>query len=359
MWSPSSHIRFESAWFLVLIVPLIIVFLWRRRGSGPTVIYSSLDLVSALPRTFRQRLQYLLPWIQLLAAMLMIVAIARPQAADEKTRIRTEGIAIQVCIDQSGSMQAMDFRIDGDRVDRLTAVKDVLRQFIGGNDQFRGRSNDLIGLISFGGFATALCPPTLDHDAVLSVLEAVEIPAVIRDENGRVINEQLLRQEQATAIGDALALGVERVKGVEAKSRIVVLLSDGENTAGVIDPIDAIAAAEQFGIKVYTIGIGSDGMAPFPAVDVFGDQVLRMQPVTLDERTLRKIANQTGGKYFNAKDGDALTKVYAEIDQLERAEIEGSVYRNYQELYWWLLAIAMSVWVTAVVLNETWLKTIP
>ncbi|MEP3480344.1 MAG: VWA domain-containing protein [Fuerstiella sp.] len=359
MWSPLSHIRFESAWFLVVFVPLFFVFFWRRRYPGPTVLYSSLDLVAGLPRTFRQRLQRSLPWVQLLAFTLMIVAVARPQAADEKTRIRTEGIAIQMCIDHSGSMQAMDFPIDGERVDRLTAVKKVLQQFIAGDGHFRGRPNDLIGLISFGGFATALCPPTLDHDAVLSVLETVKIPAAIRDENGRVINERLLQQEQATAIGDALALGVERVKNIAAKSRIVILLSDGENTAGVIDPEDAIAAAEQFGIKVYTIGIGSDGMAPFPTVDVFGDKVLRMESVTLDEKTLRKIADVTGGKYFNAKDVDSLAKVYEEIDQLERTEIEGSVYRNYKELYGWILAIGLSVWVTAIVLNETWLKTIP
>lgn len=359
MWSSLSQIRFESAWFLALFVPLFFVFMWRRRHPRHTVVYSSLDLMSGLPRTFRQRLQRSLPWIQLLAASLMIVAVARPQVADEKTRIRTEGIAIQMCIDHSGSMDAMDFPIDSERVDRLTAVKKVLRQFIAGDGQFRGRPNDLIGLISFGGFATALCPPTLDHDAVLSVLETVKIPGAIRDKDGRVINEQLLQQERATAIGDALALGVERVKNIEAKSRIVVLLSDGENTAGVIDPEDAIAAAKQFGIKVYTIGIGSDGMAPFPVVDVFGDKVLRMKSVTLDEKTLKKIADETGGKYFNAKDIDSLANVYGEIDQLERTKIEGSVYRNYKELYWWLLATGMSVWVMVVVLNDTWLKTIP
>lgn len=359
MWSPLSQIRFASPWFLLLIVPLLVAFVWRHRRPGPTVIYSSVDLVSSLPTTFRQRFCACLPWIQLLAAILMIGALARPQSADEKTRIRTEGIAIQMCIDRSGSMQAMDFSIDGERVDRLTAVKEVLREFVSGDGQFTGRPNDLIGLIAFGGFATALCPPTLDHDAVLSVLETVEIPVPIRDENGRVINEQLLREEQATAIGDALALSVERIKNVDAVSRIVVLLSDGENTAGIIDPEDAIAAAEQFGIKVYTIGIGSDGMAPFPAVDVFGDTVLRLQPVRLDERTLKQIASKTGGKYFNAKDIDSLANVYAEIDQLERTEIEGTVYRNYKELYWWLLVIGMGVWVTAIVFSETWLKTIP
>lgn len=359
MWPPFSQIRFASPYFLLLLVPVIVTFVWRLRRPDRTVVYSSTELVSNLPRTFRHRFRLCLPWMQLLAAVLLIVAVARPQSADEKTRIRTEGIAIQMCIDRSGSMQAMDFSIDEKRVNRLTAVKKVLREFVAGTDQFTGRPNDLVGLIAFGGFATALCPPTLDHSAVLSVLETVEIPATIRDENGRVINEQLLREEQATAIGDALALAVERVKSIDATSRIVVLLSDGENTAGVIQPDDAMAAAEQFGIKVYTIGIGSDGMAPFPAVDVFGDTVLRLQPVRLDEKTLKRIASETGGKYFNAKDIDALQNVYAEIDQLERTEIEGTVYRNYKELYWWPLLVAVLLWGISILLSETWLKTIP
>lgn len=359
MWPPLSQIRFALPWILLLIVPLVVVLIWRRRRPSSTVIYSSTDLVASLPRTIRQRFRACLPWLQLLAAILFIVALARPQSADEKTRIRTEGIAIQMCIDRSGSMQAMDFPIDGERVNRLTAVKKVLREFVSGDGQFTGRPNDLIGLIAFGGFATALCPPTLDHSAVLSVLETVEIPVPMRDDSGRIINEQLFREEQATAIGDALALAVQRVKEIDATSRIVVLLSDGENTAGVIDPDDAIAAAEQFGIKVYTIGIGTDGMAPFPAVDVFGDTVLRLQPVRLDERTLKRIAAKTGGKYFNAKDTDSLANVYAEIDQLERTEIEGTVYRNYKELYWWPLVVGAMLWGVCTLLGETWLKTIP
>lgn len=359
MWSTLSQLRFASPWFLLLFFPLVMLVGIRLRNAGPTVLYSSTDLVSQLPRTFRQRIRTLLPALQILAASLLIVAIARPQAADEKTRIRTEGIAIQMCIDRSGSMQAMDFPIDGERVDRLTAVKKVFKEFVAGDAQFSGRPNDLIGLVTFGGFATAVCPPTLDHSMVLSVLDSVEIPAVIRDENGQVINEQLLQEEQATAIGDALALAVERVRNIEAKSRIIVLLSDGENTAGIIEPEDAIAVAKQFGIKVYTIGIGSDGMAPFPYIDAFGDRALRLLQVRLDEKTLKDIAKQTGGRYFNAKDTDALAQVYAEIDQLERTEIEGTVYRNFKELYWWPLIAGAGIWLSATVLGETWLKTIP
>ena len=312
-----------------------------------------------MPPTLRLKIRSVLPWVQLLVAIIMIIALARPQSADEKTRIRTEGIAIQMCIDRSGSMQAMDFPVDGTPVDRLTAVKKVLREFVAGDGQFTGRPNDLIGLIAFGGFATALCPPTLDHSAVLNVLETVEIPTPVRDQDGRIVNQQLFQEEQATAIGDALALAVERVKDIDATSRVVVLLSDGENTAGTIEPEDAISAAEQFGIKVYTIGIGSNGMAPFPFVDTFGDIVLRQQAVRLDEKTLKQIAKQTEGKYFNAKDVDSLANVYAEIDQLERTEIEGTVYRSYKELYWWPLVIATSLWAVTIVLSDTWLKTIP
>lgn len=359
MWSTLNQLRFQSPVFLLLFVPLLILVWVRCRTVGPTVVYSSTDLVSNLPVTLRQRLRSLLPWLQVMAAILLILALARPQSADEKNRVRTEGIAIQMCIDRSGSMQAMDFPVDGERVDRLTAVKKVFREFVAGDAQFTGRPNDLIGLVTFGGFATAVCPPTLDHSMVLTVLESVEIPDRITDENGRVINEQLLQEEQATAIGDALALAVERIRGVEAKSRIIVFLSDGANTAGVIDPEDAIAAAKQFGIKVYTIGIGTDGMAPFPMIDPFGKTVLQLRRVQLDQQMLTRIAEQTSGRYFHAQDTDTLADVYAEIDQLERSEIEGSVYRHYQELYWWPLIVGAAIWLLATVLGETMLKTIP
>lgn len=351
--------RFESPAALLLLIPVIgigVLTLLRRRH---TILYSSASLLKHLPVTFRQRLRRLLPWLQLLGLILVTVALARPQLGREETRIRTEGIAIQMCIDRSGSMQALDFPVNGEQVNRLDAVKTVLRKFVSGSDAFDGRADDLIGLIAFGGFASALCPPTLDHGALLDVLESVRIPEPIRDAEGRILNEELLQEEQATAIGDALALAVDRLKELNAKSRIIVLLSDGENTAGVVSPEDAAAAAAEFGIKVYSIGVGSNGMAPYPGVDLFGRRVLQQQRVRLDEATLKAIAEKTNGLYFNAKDTDGLTQVYAEIDRLEKTEIEGRVYTSYREIFGYLMWTGLGCMLLTVILGSTWLRGLP
>ncbi len=351
--------RFESPLLLLLLIPVTAIGLYVTLRRKPTVTYSSVALLKALPVTFRQRLRSMLPWLQLLGLVLMTVALARPQFGREETRIRTEGIAIQVCIDRSGSMQALDFPVDGEQVDRLTAVKKVLRDFVAGDGDFSGRQDDLIGLIAFGGFASALCPPTLDHGALLEVLSTVKIPEAIRDDNGRILNEELLREEQATAIGDALALAVDRLKDIEAKSKVIVLLSDGENTAGVVSPEDAAAAAAEFDIKVYSIGVGSNGMAPYRVVDTFGRQFLQSQPVRLDEAMLKKIASKTGGEYFNAKNTETLEQVYAEIDQLEKTEIEGRVYTEYREVFSYPICAGLTCLLLTVVFGSTWLRGLP
>ena len=318
--------RLESPLALLLLIPVSLVgffVLFRRRH---TVLYSSVALVRDLPVTLRQRIRRALPWLQLAGWILIVVALARPQLGREETRIRTEGIAIQMCIDKSGSMHALDFSLEGEQVNRLDAVKSVFNDFVAGNASFPGRPDDMIGLIAFGGFATALCPPTLDHGALLDVLRTVKIPEAIRDDQGQVLNQQLLAEEQATAIGDALALAVDRLKDAKSKSKVILLLSDGENTAGVVSPEDAAGAAAEFGIKVYSIGVGSNGMAPYPAVDIFGRRVLQQRQVRLDEATLKSIAEKTDGLYFNAKNTDGLERVYEEIDKLEKTEVEGQLY---------------------------------
>ena len=351
--------RFESPFVLLTLIPVVAVCLVAARRKRPAVLYSSVEGLRQLPRTNRQRFRSLLPWIQTVGLCLIAVALARPQLGKEETRIRTEGIAIQMCIDRSGSMQAMDFPVDGEQVDRLSAVKHVFRKFVQGDGSFSGRKDDLIGLVAFGGFATALCPATLDHGALLEVLSTVEIPKPIEDERGRIINEHLLREEQATAIGDALALAVDRLKDSTARSRIVVLLSDGENTAGVVEPADAANAAAEFGIKVYCIGVGSNGVAPFPAVDRTGKVVLVPQAVRLDEETLRRIAEISGGQYFNAKNTDSLQRVYEQIDDLEKTEIEGRLYTDYREVFVWPMTVGLSCLLFCIVLGNTWLRGLP
>ena len=352
--------RFHDPWWLLLLLPVLaggIRMVRRERASAVT--YSSVALLKQLPVTLAQRLRRCLPWLRLVGVSLIVVGIARPQFGREEFRVRTEGIAIEMCIDRSGSMQAMDFPVDGERVSRLDAVKHVFRQFVSGEGDFDGRRDDIIGVVAFGGFADAKCPPTLDHQALLEILQTVKIPEAMYDRQGRVINERLLQEEQATAIGDAVAVAVDRLRSVEAKSKVILLLSDGENTAGVNSPVDAAEAAKAFGIRIYTIGVGSNGTAPFPSVDVFGRRVLTPQPVRLDEATLRELASITDGRYFNAQDTTALADVYEQIDQLEKTETEGQVYTDYREYFQTLMLPGMACVLLELVLSATRFRGVP
>jgi len=326
--------RFQDPLWLLLLLPIALVWLIAvRRGRRVAILYSSAGLLRNLPATVALRLKRLLPWLRLGGFFLVVAALARPQQGLEEFRVRSEGVAILMCIDRSGSMQAMDFELDGARVNRLQAVKDVFHDFVAGTRQLPGRPDDLIGLISFGGFAENKAPLTLDHGALLQVLETVDIPQPVTDTRGRVINEQLWQEEMATAVGDAIALAADRLKDVPARSKVIILLSDGENTAGVTSPEKAAEVAKTLGIKIYAIGVGTTGQAPFPIVDAFGRNRFVPQPVRLDEKTLKMLATTTGGRYFNARNTQALADVYGEIDTLEKTVAEGRLYTEYRELY--------------------------
>lgn len=351
--------RFESPWVLIGLVAVVCVWWVSARRRKRAVLYSDTRVVKGLPVTTALRFRRMLPWIQLTGLVLITVGLARPQMGREEFRIRADGIAIEMCIDRSGSMQALDFPVDGQQVDRLTAVKKVFRDFVSGEGDFQGRADDMIGLVAFGGFASALCPPTLDHGLLLEILESVRIPAPIQDDQGRIINEDLLREEQATAIGDAIAVATDRLRAVKSKSKVIVLLSDGENTAGVISPEDAADAAAQFGVRIYAIGVGSTGMAPYPAVDLFGRTVLQAQRVTLDEETLKRLAEKTNGRYFNAQNTEALQQVYAEIDQLEKTESEGRLYTEYREVFQYLMIPGVGCLLMVLFLSTTRFRSLP
>jgi len=359
-WTWLIQCRFQDPVWLLLLAPLLLLgVLAIRRQGRQAILYSDVGVLETLPVTMALRMKRLLPWARLLGMALLIVALARPQHGREEFRVRAEGVAIQMCIDRSGSMQAEDFQVDDRRVNRLEAVKHVFRDFVAGKGTLPGRPDDLIGLVSFGGFAEAKCPLTLDHGALLEVLKTVEIPQPIRDSRDRIINQRLLQEERATAIGDALALGVDRLREVKAKSKVIILLSDGESNAGVVDPAEAAEAAKTMGIKVYTIGVGTTGRAPIPALDPFGREVLVSQMVRLDEETLKMLAETTGGRYFNAQNTRALEEVYGEIDRLEKTVSEGRLYTEYNELYQYMMFPGLALVLLEIALVCTRFRSLP
>ncbi|MEE8107014.1 MAG: VWA domain-containing protein [Planctomycetota bacterium] len=356
-----SGLRFESPIWLAALPVLVALYWWRLRAvRREAATYSSAELLRDLPRTLAQKIAWLPPALRLIGLVLLVIALARPQQGRSETRIFGEGIAIQMCLDRSGSMRAMDFELDGKRVSRLAAVKHVFRSFVAGDEKdLPGRRDDLIGLVAFGGFAVGRCPLTLDHGALLESLESVKIPEPLRDSRGRIVEHDDHLEELATAIGDAIALGCKRLDEVDAKSKVLVLLSDGKNTAGVIEPLDAADLAKTLGIRVHTIGVGTTGTAPFPGIDFSGRRVLTPQQVEMDAETLRAIAERAGGQFFHADNTAALEQVYADIDTLEKSKTEGRVYTEYRELYAWALLPGAIFLLLELILRTTRFRSLP
>ena len=322
---------FHHPWFLILLplVPLVGWRLWTA-GRENAVSFSSAIADWDVRPTWRQRLSWLPPALTLCALTLMIVSLARPRHGREQTMINSEGIAIEMVVDRSGSMQALDFQIDGRNVDRLTAIKNVAAKFVLGDEDadqagaLRGRISDLIGLITFAGYADAITPPTLDHAFLIAQLE-----------NAEIVTQ---RREDGTAIGDAISLAIDKLSSLDErqkekiKSKIVILLTDGENTAGEIDPMQAAELAKSMGVKIYTIGVGTKGRAPYPVGRSRRGQVMvQYVAVNIDEKTLRAIADETGGEYFRATDTKSLESIYDEIDQLEKTKVETQQFVDYRE----------------------------
>ena len=287
--------------------------------------------------------------------------LARPQAGKAESRISGEGIAIEIVLDISGSMEALDFQLEGQDVSRLTAVKHVIKEFLLGSRKrgLTGRTDDLVGLVAFGGFADSKCPLTLDHGALADIVQGLETPKPVRDGQGRVINAQALQEESATAIGDGVAVGVDRLRGARAKSKVLVLLTDGDNNAGVVDPREAAGIAADSGIRVYTIGIGRSGTVPVPQEDEFGNRVLVPAQFRIDEQLLRDMAQTGRGQYFHASDSEGLAKVYAAIDKLEKSQFEETKYSEYTELFPWFAGSGLVVIFLVGLLTETRFRSLP
>ena len=229
---------FHSPFWFLLLIPFVVLVVWNRKFRVRRgIIYSDITILKQAPQTLWQRIRRIISVFPYIALFLLIVALARPQAGREDFRVKTEGIAILMCIDRSGSMQAIDFRREGRWMNRLEAVKVTFREFVLGNEKLPGRANDLIGLIAFGGFVDSVCPLTLDHSNLVSMLESIQLAEANKDALGQEIAAAFVNEERLTAIGDALVEAVERIKDAPAKSKVIILLSDGEQTAGITTPI--------------------------------------------------------------------------------------------------------------------------
>jgi Ca-activated chloride channel family protein len=318
----------------------------QRRQLPATIAYSSLHDLAALPLSSMARLRRLLfPGLRVLILVLGIVALARPQKGLEAIAVSSEGIAIAMVVDISSSMAALDLQLDGQQTDRLQVVKHSFRTFVKGNGTLSGRAHDLIGMITFARYADAICPLTLDHHTLLDLLEQVRI--VTRPE------------EDGTAIGEAIALGMDRLRTSTAKSRVMIVLTDGTNNAGETTPLQAAEIAQALGIKIYTIGTGTRGMALAPVRTRDGQLVLQRVHVSIDEDTLTQVAQTTGGRYFRATDSQALQAIYGEIDRLEKTTTVAEHFQQYAEYFPFILLPGLMLLGLEVVLSTTRFRTIP
>jgi Ca-activated chloride channel family protein len=327
----------QPEWFWALTL-LPLVMLWRgRRGPVAAIQYSDVGLARAVARRSRSRIGNWVWLLAVLAAVLMIVGLARPQRGHSRTEVTANGIDIVLVLDVSGSMQALDFLIDDQRVNRIEVVKSVVGKFI---DE---RPNDRIGLIAFAGSPYLVSPITLDHDWLQQNLERVTIGGV----------------DDGTAIGSAIAAAVNRLRATPAKSKVVILLTDGMNNTGKISPLAAAEAARALGVKVYTIGVGVRGKAPVPVRDEAGNMRLVMAQVDVDEKTLQTVADQTGGKFYRATDTDSLKKIYEQINRLETSAQTVQKFENYDELYPWALIPALAILGFSFLLQHTRYRRLP
>ena len=331
-------LRFASPWFFLLlaVVPLLVWYRrWRHRP--PTMTSSALFPVAGVPASAVLRLRFLVPAVKYAALVLMIVALARPQWGTERTEVQTEGINIVLALDLSESMAALDFKEQGRVVNRLEAVKGVVQDFVA------GRNGDRIGMVVFGTHAYTQLPLTRDYNTIVSMLDRLKIGAA----------------GERTAIGDAIGISLKRLTDIKSKSNVIILLTDGQSNAGELSPQTAGKIAREKGIKIYTIGVGTRGKAPFLVNDpLFGERYV-YQRVNIDEDTLKAIADETGGLYFRAENLEGLQQIYDTIDKLEKTEVKVELFADYSEMYPWLLIPAILLLPAYVILRNTRYLVVP
>ena len=329
-----KDISFAYPWVLyfILIVPILIAwYIWQGRKKQAAITYSSLKMFEKIPATFRERLRHLPFALRMLALVFLIIALARPQNFSAGQSVNAEGIDIAMVLDISGSMLAEDFKPN-----RLEAAKNVIDNFVS------ARTTDRIGLVIFSREAFTQCPLTIDYSVLRNLLGDIRTGMI----------------EDGTAIGNGIANGINRLKDSDAESRVIILLTDGVNNAGEVDPISAAEIASTFGIRIYTIGVGTRGQAPYPVQTPFGTRY-QMVPVEIDEVILKKIADITGGEYFRATNNRALEEIYNKIDKMEKTKIEITSYRNAKELFAGWLGIGFILLLLELLASKTILRKLP
>jgi len=330
-----TFLRFEDPW-LLLILLLVPVLILRERTIASAINYSSLASLKSVNQ-HRSKIKAIIPTVLTFVAIaLFIIAFARPQEGRKRTEILSQGVDIVLAIDTSGSMQALDFKKNETQVTRLSVVKDVVAEFV------KHREMDRIGMVVFGANAFTQCPLTLDQSILLAFLDKLKIGMA----------------GDATAIGSAIGISARRLKDLKSKSKIIILLTDGRNNSGTIPPLQAAEIAKTLGIKIYTIGVGKRGKAPFLVDSIFGKRLI-YQDVDIDEEVLNKISEMTDAKYFRATDLKSLKDIYNQIDLLEKSEIKILDHSEYKELFHYFLIPGLILFLTEIIFSNSFLRRLP
>ncbi|MDE6270695.1 MAG: VWA domain-containing protein [Muribaculaceae bacterium] len=322
----------QYLWLFLLYVPLIVWYLLKQRNARPYMALSTTEPFARLPRSWKQYVRHLLFVLRLGAIGCLIIVLARPQLKDNWRTTHTEGTDIVLAMDISSSMLARDFKPD-----RLEAAKSVAAKFIS------GRENDNIGIVIFAGESLTGMPMTVDRSQLLSYVNSISMNMLT----------------DGTAIGDGIATALNRLKEGKAKSKSIILLTDGSNNTGIVTPLDATRVAQELGVKIYTIGIGTNGEAPSPMYNEFGRLVFAPQKVVIDEATLRQVAESTGGKYFRATGNKVLQDIFEEIDALEKTQMDVRHFSHTEDNYMFWAWLAFGLFALELLLRYTVVRTMP
>lgn len=329
-----KNIQFQNIdyFYLLLLIPIMTaLYIWIIRKQRPKIIHSATKFIGAFPKSSRIYLEHIPFALLMLSIAGIVIALARPQTSSTRQEVNTEGIDIVVAIDVSTSMLAEDVKPN-----RIEAAKETAKEFI------KKRVNDRIGLVVFSGESYTQCPVTIDHSVLLNLIDKIKAGMII----------------DGTAIGMGLATSISRLKDSKAKSKVIILLTDGINNTGIISPVTATDIAKTFGIKVYTIGLGTKGMAPYPVKTPFGTQYQYVD-VKIDDQLLTYIAQTTGGKYFRATNRQSLEKIYSDIDAMEKTKINVAYFTKKHDLFYPLVLSSLILFSLSILLRITFLKRLP